>query len=416
MPRAYIDRLVDPLLDDLLAELPAILLSGPRASGKTTTAARRSGTMLRLDDPAVARAVSANVDAAVDDETGLVCIDEWQEVPEILGAVKRAVDRLPAQAGRFLLTGSVGAELGPDGWPATGRVVFVPVLGLVERELAGRNRHRSPVDVLFGGEAAMLRGADPCLDGRDYVSKALRGGFPELVRIERPDVRRRWLDAYVDQATHRDAAVLGGQRDPRRMRRYLSAIARCTAGVVAQKTLLDAAEVTRPTGLAYDSLLESIHLTDQVPAFASNRLAQLVRTPKRFLVEPAFLGPLAGVDDRACRRDGDLLGRVIETFVAAQLRPELAVAHVRATMQHLREAHGRQEVDLLLVATDGRVVGIEVKAAAAPRPDAARHLYWLRDRLGDDFVAGVVLHTGPRTFPMGDRVVAAPISSLWSTP
>jgi hypothetical protein len=61
------------------------------------------------------------------------------------------------------------------------------------------------------------------------------------------------------------------------------------------------------------------------------------------------------------------------------------------------------------------VIGIEVKAAAAPAARDARHLVWLRDQLGDRFVAGVVLHTGPRVFEMGDRIVAAPISSIWST-
>ncbi len=371
--------------------------------------------MLRLDEPAVAAAVAADVDRALDDGDGPLCIDEWQAVPEVLGAVKRAVDRSPQRTGRFLLTGSVGAELGPLGWPATGRVVFVPVYGLTERELAGRSDATSPVDVLFEGGAATLRGADPPLDVRDYVSRALRGGFPELARIHRPDVRRRWLDAYVDQATHRDAAVLGVHRDPRRLRRYLSAIARSTGGVVAHKTLFDAAGATRPTALAYDTLLESIHLTEQVPPYSSNRLTQLVGTPKRFVLEAALLGPLCGVDERACRRDGDLLGRVIETFVAAQLRAELVVADVRSSMQHLREAHGRQEIDVLLVAADGRVVAVEIKAAAAPKADAAKHLHWLRDRLGDDFVGGIVLHTGPMTYPMGDRITAAPISSLWST-
>jgi hypothetical protein len=54
-----------------------------------------------------------------------------------------------------------------------------------------------------------------------------------------------------------------------------------------------------------------------------------------------------------------------------------------------------------------------VKADSAPRSDAGRHLRWLRDELGDRFVAGVVLHTGPRIFRMDERIVAAPICTLW---
>ncbi len=62
----------------------------------------------------------------------------------------------------------------------------------------------------------------------------------------------------------------------------------------------------------------------------------------------------------------------------------------------------------------GRVIGVEVKATSAPDSAAARHLSWLRGELGDRFVAGVVLHTGPRTFSLGDRLVAAPISTRWA--
>jgi hypothetical protein len=60
------------------------------------------------------------------------------------------------------------------------------------------------------------------------------------------------------------------------------------------------------------------------------------------------------------------------------------------------------------------LLGIEVKATASPTAQDARHLVTLRDRLGETLVAGVVLHTGPRVYRLADRIVAAPISSLWS--
>jgi hypothetical protein len=71
-------------------------------------------------------------------------------------------------------------------------------------------------------------------------------------------------------------------------------------------------------------------------------------------------------------------------------------------------------VDLIAELGGGRVIGFEIKAHSAPDCTAGRHLAWLRDRLGDRFVAGIVLHTGPRTYELGDRISAAPISVLWS--
>src|SRR3990170_6238639 len=106
----YLPRLVDGQIDALLAELPAIFLTGPRATGKTTTAARRAATIVRLDREAEAVAVRADPDAALRGLPEPILLDEWQVVPSVLGAVKRAVDSRP-DPGRFLVAGSVRGGL-----------------------------------------------------------------------------------------------------------------------------------------------------------------------------------------------------------------------------------------------------------------------------------------------------------------
>ena len=111
--------------------------------------------------------------------------------------------------------------------------------------------------------------------------------------------------------------------------------------------------------------------------------------------------------------DGEMLGRVLDTFVAAQLRPEVAVAECEPRLFHLRTQGGRQEVNILAQLGGQRVIAIEIKASSAPRAADARHLEWLRGELGDRFVCGLVLHTGPRVFDLGDRIVAAPIAAIW---
>jgi len=211
----------------------------------------------------------------------------------------------------------------------------------------------------------------------------------------------------------RDAALAGESRDPQRLRRYLRALAANSGGVVEHKTLYDAAGINRLTAVAYDGLLEALFVTEQVPAWTTNRLARVTRTAKRYLVEPALLGPLAGMDARSVLRDADQLGRLIDTFVVSQLRAELSVAGLDITIHHLRQQHGRREIDVVLEAADGRVVALEIKATAAPTAEMARHLIWLRDELGDDLVAGVLLHTGPRPFRIEDRIHALPVGSLW---
>jgi hypothetical protein len=98
----------------------------------------------------------------------------------------------------------------------------------------------------------------------------------------------------------------------------------------------------------------------------------------------------------------------LDTFVAAQIRSELAASELDPRLYHLREEHGRREVDLLIETAAGALIGIEVKASATVATSDARHLAWLRDEVGDAFLAGLVVHTGPHVFPLGDRLIAAP--------
>ena len=105
---------------------------------------------------------------------------------------------------------------------------------------------------------------------------------------------------------------------------------------------------------------------------------------------------------------------MIDTFVAAQLRPERVISQSRPRLYHLRTKNNRHEVDILSELAGGDLIAFEVKAGAAPGESDARHLAWLRDQNDDRFVRGVLFHTGPRTFALGDRIVAAPISCLWA--
>jgi predicted AAA+ superfamily ATPase len=411
--RVYLPRLVDGLVDDLLAELPAVLLVGPRATGKTTTAVRHARTVIRLDQPREAAAFAADPDAALRGLVEPVLLDEWQVVPSVLGAVKRAVDTDP-RPGRFIVTGSVRADLQAESWPGTGRLIRVAMTGVTAREVVGAVDGPTFLDRIEADGPESLRVPSTAPDLRDYVDMALRSGFPEpALRLSE---RRRvtWLESYLDQLLTRDVETLGETRDPDRLRRFFEALALNSAGLVSHKTLFEAAGVSAKTADAYERLLRNLLVLYDLPAWTTNRLKRLVRGPKRYLADPGLIGASLRVDTSAVLRDGDLLGRVVDTFVAAQIRAELPVSSTRPRLYHLRQDDGRREVDIVAELGGGRVIGIEVKADAAPGPAAGRHLAWLRDELGDRFVAGVVLHTGPRLYRLDTGIVAAPICSIWS--
>ena len=189
-----------------------------------------------------------------------------------------------------------------------------------------------------------------------------------------------------------------------------------SAGVTDDTTLCEAAGINRRTVLRYLDLLGRLHIIDELPAWTSNRLKRLSLAPKRFLVDPSLLASVTGATERTALGDGNLLGRFLETLTVAQLRAQATASELRCRLYHLRQHHGRHEIDVIAEPDAQRLVAFEIKATAAPSLDDARHLVWLRDHVGDQLLAGVVLHTGPSGFALGDRLWALPISCLWKDP
>lgn len=418
---AYRRRLIDPYLDEVLTQLPGVLVVGPRAAGKTTTFGLRSQTIVRLANEAEAAAFRADADAALRGLPEPVLLDEWQEVPTVFGAAARAINESPTPA-RFFLTGSVDAHLQNKVYAGSGRIVRMAMYPMTVREKLGKVDGETFFDKVAEGKALTVPSNTP--DIRGYVDLALESGFPVQSLILSGAARTDSLEAYVsDLLTHdipQFEELQGAdrqrqrRRDPERLRRFFEAYALNSAGIPSERTLLDAAQINAKTAKAYESLLTGLFIAEAVPAWTSNRLKRLALRPKRYLIDAALIAAALRIDANGVMRDGDLLGRVLDTFVAAQLRPELAVSKSRPRLHHLRTQNGREEVDILAELGGERVIGIEIKANAAPRANEDdKHLVWLRDQLGDRFVAGIVFHTGPRLYPLNDRIVAAPISALW---
>lgn len=411
MPRDYIPRLVDATIDELLRELPAVMITGPRGVGKTTTAAQRVQSVLRLDRPAQASAFAADPDAVLAALPAPVLIDEWQEVPESMGAIKRAVDAGGAP-GQFLITGSVRARTSSVGWPATGRVVPLSMYGLTVGEIEHSTTAAGLLADWFGGDEPAVGPLREAPNLLDCVDHAVRGGLPDAVGLS-DLARSAWFEGYVEQLVHYDAAELADVRSPSSLDSLLRALAANSAGLPSLRALGEASGVSHRTLVSYLELLEELRIIERVPAWSTNRLNRLVKSSKYYVVDPGLAAYLTDDSRQSVLTDGGRLGRLIDTFVAAQLRPLLRLHAPAVRMFHLRDANGEHEVDLVLESAGGKVVGVEIKAANAVGPRDARHLRWLQASLGDAFVRGVVLHTGDSTYRLGDRLWAMPIATLW---
>jgi uncharacterized protein len=163
----------------------------------------------------------------------------------------------------------------------------------------------------------------------------------------------------------------------------------------------------------YLALLETVFLVNRLPAWSRNMGQRLVKAPKVHLADTGLACHLLGVDSQRLSEDRPLLGRLLESFVAGELRKQISWTDSRFALYHLRTATG-SEVDLVLERPDGTIAAVEVKAGAGAGASDFTALKSLRDQLGSQFQAGVVLYLGDQIVPFGDKLWLVPISALWT--
>ena len=398
MTDGYLPRHVDRRLVDTCAAFPIVVLDGPRAVGKTTTAKRIAASVVEL--PIDSERLSIDAESFLRDLPAPVLIDEWQLAgTELLWILKRMVDSDPSP-GRFILAGSVEpATYGPT-YPLTGRARRLVMRPMTAAELDGRGDVPTFLERVVAGERPL---ASAGRSGGLPLDRLGRSGFPAARSM--PDASL-FLDGYAALVAQR-AGDEG--RDASRLLNTLKVLATLESQAVPDQRIWEAADINKATWKAYDDLLIRTHVTAPSAAFDSNRLKRLTSYPKRYLADTALALALAGVDAGRLQTDPTLAGRYLESYVLAQLRPQ--VDRVGGVLTHLRTGAGEHEVDA--VVEIGRdVYAVEVKLGVRPTVSDARHLGWLRDGLGERFVAGFVAHSGADSSELGDRIWALPITDL----
>ena len=412
------DRRLIAVLDRRLEEEPAIVLNGPRTVGKSTlldALARRRGTVVvDCDDPAT-RAAVRNDPGRFVAGPGLVLIDEYQHVPDLLDAIKAELSR-ELRPGRYMLAGSTRYSTLPQaGQALTGRVDILDVLPLAQLEIDGTPG--VPLVHRLLEEADALAGAERSTTTRDeYTRRVTSGGMPVALRRPPGRSRSRWFANYIDLVIDRDVIELTRVRRREMLPRLLTVLSARSGQVLNIATAAEAAGMEKSSAENYLRLLEAVFLVQRLPAWGTTLGSRVARLPKIHIVDSGVMAWLLTLTpEKVAKNDPAVLteyGHLVETFAVGEILKQISWWDGPVAVGHFRTA-AAEEVDLVLERDDGAVIAFEIKAGTRVDGADIAGIRALRNRLGARLAAAIVLYTGPLPYTHEDGTKVLPLDLLW---
>ena len=402
MSTQALPRHVQRALAERLQVMPAVVVTGARQAGKSTLVQLLTPGERRfhsLDDFDVADLAQRDPEALLEGPTP-VTLDEVQRQPTLLAAVKRAIDR-KRRAGQFLLTGSANLLLMRQvSESLAGRASYLTLWPMTHREQRGAGRCGLWEELLATEESAWLDVLrSEVAHSEDWRALARRGGFPTpAIQMKRPGERAIWFEGYVRTYLERDLQVLSSISALPDFRRLMRAACLRLGQLVNQTELARDVALPQPTVHRYLNLLEISFLLVRVPAYAANRTKRLIKSPKLYWGDVGIALHLAGLTEPT--------GAHLENIVLQDLLCWRDARTAQAEILYWRTTTG-EEVDFVIEA-GGRLLPVEVKATARPRPADAAKLRSFRAEYGKVCRGGLLLHTGSRLEWITADILAAP--------
>ncbi len=407
MKAGYIPRAVEPVVRRAAREFPAIVLTGPRQAGKTTLLKHLFGKSHRyvsLDTPDVRMAAASDPRAFMEMYPPPVILDEVQYAPDLLPYVKERIDARRARCGQYLLTGSQNLMLMKTVTESlAGRAALLRLLPLSRREAEGH------ADAPLPWEPKRRTIEREIPSYQDVWRSFLRGGYPELAVRPKRNILL-WHGSYVQTYLERDVRSLRQVGDLTQFQSFLRMLAARSA------QLLNLADLARDLGLALNtvkswlSVLEATYQVTILRPYFANVGKRLVKRPKVYFTDVGMLCYLAGLRAPGHAASGPMGGAIVETAVLSEIIRTLAHRGLEPQVYFWRTSSGT-EVDFV-IDTGKKLVPVEVKLSATPRPGMASGIRAFRQDLGARAAKGYLVHLGKAHLPMGRDAVALPFGEL----
>ena len=414
----------------MLGEFRIVYLTGPRQSGKTTlarsVAADAGLRYVTLDDSAIQAAAASDPFGFVRSFRGQpVVLDEFQQVPGLIPAIKEASDRRAsepsfrqpsgvARKGLFLLTGSADIFRSARAQEALpGHMARLELLPLSVAELQGSRRNL--IDCLLAGDFTSVD-PGPAPTREEIARLILLGGYPEIRGMGRR-ARTIWFRSYTEGRFFKDFETLYTARGDyhSRIRTLAPYLAGRSGNLLKYASLANDLELNDKLAKSYVEILELMFLIRRVPSYRKNLARRMaVRMPKLHFVDTGLASHLLGLRNEARLLLSPHYGSLLETLVFMECAKHAEWADEEVGLFHFRDRRQR-EVDIVLERPDGRIVGVEAKASATVRREDFNGLAALAELAGTAFEHGILIYTGAEVLPFhrgSKRMFALPLRLL----
>ena len=407
----YLRRHLQTGLEVALGDTPVVCLLGPRQCGKSTLAMHHDPTRpyLSLDDARYLALARSDPDGFVAELPARVTLDEIQRAPELVLAIKRAVDA-DRRPGRFLLTGSADLLQLPllaDSLAGRMECLYLHAFTESEKEHTKGAFLRSWIEGGLDVELTGSRHPKPS----DLPARLVAGGYPEVQRRP-PDRARQWLRQYLKSIIERDIADVARVQDAHDLSHLIELLAHRTGSLLNVLELSNSTGSTRRTIEHHLAILEKLFLIRRLPAWHRNATRRLVKSAKIHLCDSGLAAMLAGLHVDQWMEERSRFGHLLESFVLEQLNALAGWTDPDLRFWHYRD---KDQVEVDCVITHGaRIYAAEIKAARTVTPADIRGLHRLASLGGRNFRSGIVLYDGDDTLPIpGTPFLAVPLSKLW---